>query len=88
MQFLETDKLFNDDIETVILKLFPRRGMNQKIRFDTINVEIDPNEPSIPRTQKESLEGIQREYHSGKNKVLFLSRISISRLSGKSLFSV
>ncbi len=81
LQFLETEKLFSDDIEKVILKLFPRRGMDQKIRFDTINVVIDPNKPSMPNAQKETLEGIQREYHAGKNKIILSNKFIISEVN-------
>lgn len=81
LQFLETEKLFSDDIEKVILKLFPRRGMDQKIRFDTINVLIDPNKPNMSNAQKESLEGIQREYYAGKNKVILSNKFAIYEIN-------
>ncbi len=74
LQFLDTNKLFSDEIEKVILKQFPRRGMDQKLRFDMINFEIDPNKPSAPKAQKETREGIQREYYSGKNKVILSNK--------------
>lgn len=74
LQFLDTDKLFSDEIERVILKQFPRRGMDQILRFDMINFEIDPNKPSTPKAQKETREGIQREYYSGKNKIILSNK--------------
>ena len=77
LQYLETEKLFNDDTEKVILKMFPRRGMDQRIHFNTINVVIDPNKTNTPSTQKETLEGIQREYYSGKNKILLTNKFLV-----------
>lgn len=81
LQFIDTAKLFNDDTEKVILKLFPRRGMDQKIRFNTINVEIDPNKPSTPNTSRETLEGIQREYNAGKNKIVLSNKYIIYEIN-------
>lgn len=80
LQFLETEKLFSEDVEKVILKLFPRRGMDQKIRFETINVMIDSSKPN-PHTQKKTLEGIQREYYSGKNKILLSNKSIIYEIN-------
>lgn len=81
LQFLETEKLFNDDTEKVILKLFPRRGIDQKIHFNTINVVIDPNKTNPPSTQKETLEGIQREYYSGRNKILLTNKFLVLEIN-------
>lgn len=86
LQFLETEKLFCDSIEKVILKEFPRRGMDQKLRFNTINVVFDPNDSNQANTQNESLEGIQREYNKGKNKLILSNKFIIYEINDYDTF--
>ena len=86
LQFLETDSLFHDSIEKCILKSFPRRGMDQKVHFNTINVVIDSNIPNMPDAQKETLEGIQREYCSGKNKIILSNKFIVYEINDYSSF--
>lgn len=74
LEFLETEKIFSDDVEKVILKQFPRRGMDQKIRFATINIAIDSSKTDLPNSQKGALEGILREYSAGKNKIILSNK--------------
>lgn len=88
LQFLQTDKLFCENIEKEILKEFPRRGIDQKIRFNTINVVIDPNEINPPNAQKESLEGIQREYYKGKNKLILSNKCIVYEINEYDTFDV
>lgn len=81
LQFLETDRLFSYDTEKAILKLLPRRGIDQKIHFDTINVVIDPNKLNAPNARKDTLNGIQREYYAGKNKVILSNKYIIYEIN-------
>lgn len=74
IQFLETKKLFSDDMEIAILKQFPMRGIDKKVSFDAINVEINANKMSVNNARKETIEGIQREYNKGKNKVILSNK--------------
>ena len=75
--FLETDKLFSDKIEKVICKEFTRRGMEQRINFGMINVVLPSDNSSEPKTQNNSVEGVQREYFDGKNKLVLSNRFLI-----------
>lgn len=86
LQFLETEKLFSDDTEKFILKRFPRRGIDQKVRFNTINVVINPNTSNTDKTTKKSLEGIQREYYAGKNKILLSNKFIIYEINEYNTF--
>ena len=86
LQFSETEKLFSSDAEKAILKLFPRRGIDQKIRFDTINFVINPNAEGSPNAQKETLEGIQREYCDGRNKILMSNKFIVYEINEYSTF--
>lgn len=40
-QFIQTNMVFDENIEKEILKIFPRRGKDQIIRFNSINVVFD-----------------------------------------------
>lgn len=77
LQFLSTQELFSDTTEKVILKHFSMRGIDKKVSFDTINVKIDPNKMDVQNTQKETIEGIQREYNKGKNKIILSNKFLI-----------
>ena len=41
VQFIQTNMVFDESIEKEILKIFPRRGKDQIIRFNSINVVFD-----------------------------------------------
>ncbi len=42
LQFIPTNTTFNEIVEKEILKIFPRRGKDQIIRFNSINVSVNP----------------------------------------------
>lgn len=51
------------------------------IRFGKINVVINPDKPSVPNAQNETLKGILREYNAGKNKIILSNKFIISEIS-------
>lgn len=81
LQFLPTIQLLTPSIETEILKSFPRRGKDQKIQFNAINVTIDSSRLNTPDAQHEMIEGIQREYISGKNKLLLSNKFVVFEIN-------
>ena len=50
LQFVETTASFSESIEKEILRIFPRRGKDQIIRFNSINVVFDQYDNSSPNT--------------------------------------
>ncbi len=88
LQFASTNRVFTDDIEKSILRFFPRRGMDQIMRFNSINVVFDSNNPSTPNAQREIQEGIQREYYSlnQKNKLVLSNKYLIIEINEYSNF--
>ena len=60
-QFIQTNMVFDEIIEKEILKIFPRRGKDQIIRFNSINVVLDPKNNNLQNANNEIAEGIQRE---------------------------
>lgn len=81
LQFFETETLFNEAVEGTILKLFSRRGMDQRVNFGTINVLIDTNKPYVSNTQPKTVGGLQREYYAGKNKLVLSNKFLVYEIN-------
>lgn len=88
LQFVPTNMTFDESIEKEILKVFPRRGKDQIIRFNSINVVFDQNNNGMPNANGEILEGIQREYftNDGINKLIFSNKFIIFEINKYSSF--
>ena len=88
LQFAPTDHVFTNEIEKSILRHFPRRGMDQIIRFNAINVVFDSNNPMAQSAHGEYQEGIQREYFSTsqKNKLILTNKFMIIEINEYSDF--
>ena len=88
LQFVETTASFSESIEKEILRIFPRRGKDQIIRFNSINVVFDQNDNSSPNTKGEILEGIQREYftNDGENKLILSNKFIVFEINKYSSF--
>lgn len=88
LQFAPSDQVFTNEIEKSILRHFPRRGMDQIIRFNAINVVFDPNNPMAQSAHGEYQDGIQREYYSSnqKNKLILSNKFLIIEINEYSDF--
>lgn len=88
LQFVPTSMTFNESIEKEILKIFPRRGKDQIIRFNSINVVFDQNNNGLPNANGEILEGIQREYstNDGDNKLILTNKFIVFEINKYSSF--
>ena len=88
LQFIPTNTTFNEIVEKEILKIFPRRGKDQIIRFNSINVVFDENNNGLPNANGEILEGIQREYftNDGTNKLVLSNKFIIFEINKYSNF--
>ena len=82
LQFLAPETVFHLNVEKAILRVFPRRAPDQLIRFNAINVVIDPNKGE-PNTNSQVVDGIQREYRSAsdKNKVLLSNKYIVFEIN-------
>ena len=87
LQFVPTDMTFDESVEKEILKIFPRRGKDQIIRFNSIN---DQSNNGLPNANGESLEGIQREYftNDGVNKLILSNKFIVFDINKYSKFEV
>lgn len=87
-QFIQTNMAFDDDIEKSILKIFPRRGKDQIIRFNSINVIIDQENNGKPNANGEIMEGIQKEYstNDGVNRLIFSNKFIIFEINNYRCF--
>lgn len=83
LEFVPTNSIFDLDLEKVILQKFPRRGKDQIIRFNSINVVIDALNQQTADTTREFTEGIQREYSSldGQNKIILSNKFLVFEIN-------
>ena len=89
-QFIQTNMVFDTNIEKEILKIFPRRGKDQIIRFNSINVVFDQKNNGLPNANGEIIEGIQREYFTidGGNKLILSNKFIIFEINNYVRFEV
>lgn len=90
LQFVPTNMTFSESIEKEILRIFPRRGKDQIIRFNSINVVFDQNNNGLPNANGKVLEGIQREYftNDGVNKLVLSNKFIVFEINKYSSFEV
>ena len=88
LQFISTSMTFSESIEKEILRIFPRRGKDQIIRFNSINVVFNQNNNGLPNANGEILEGIQREYftNDGVNKLILSNKFIVFEINKYSNF--
>ena len=56
LEFIDSRILFNDAIEKVLLPNFPKKGMQQLIRFQSMNFTVDSSGAKTERTTKDGLQ--------------------------------
>lgn len=83
LQFVPTTGLFNSAIEEVILKIFPKRGKDQIIRFNEVNVFFTPDDRSTPNAKGTTTEGIKKEYFTldGTDKIALTNKSMVFEIN-------
>lgn len=83
LQFTSTQLAFCSEVEQKILVHFPRKGKEQLVRFNSINVTFDPSNPITPSASGNFIDGIQKEYTSddGKNKVILSNQFLVFEIN-------
>lgn len=86
--FVQSSFAFDESIEKEILRIFPRRGKDQIIRFNSVNVVFNQNSNGLPNANGETIEGIQREYFTtdGANKLILTNKFMIFEINRYSSF--
>lgn len=81
--FAQSSSAFEESIEKEILRIFPRRGKDQIIRFNSVNVVFNQNGNGMPNANGETIEGIQREYFTmdGTNKLILTNKFMIFEIN-------
>ena len=74
LEYIEIEVLFGSDMEKEILYSFPKKGKQQLIRFQTMNIIADPNETRAEQTTRD---GVQQEFSNSLGNKLVLSNMSI-----------
>ena len=72
LQFAPTEQIFTEETEKNILSHFPKKGMEQIIRFNAINVVFDPSNNVAQNAHGRNQDGISREYGSPNQKNKFI----------------
>lgn len=70
LEFIENSILFNDNVEKVVVPIFPKRGMQQIVRFQTMNLIVDSDET---KTERSTREGLQQEFVNAYGNKLILA---------------
>ena len=70
LDFIGMETLFESDVEKSVLKSFPKKGMQQLIRFQTMNVISDPRGTRAEQTTRD---GIQQEFANADGNKIILS---------------
>lgn len=70
LEYIDEGILFGTDVEKEVLKNFPKKGMQQLIRFQTMNVIA---EPKGTRSEQSTRDGIQQEFSNADGNKFFLS---------------
>jgi len=88
LPFVASAEAFSENIEKEILKVFPRRGKDQIIRFNSFNVVFDQSNNGLPNANGQIQEGIQKEYftNDGLNKLIFSNKFMIFEINKYSTF--
>jgi len=56
LEFIKNEILFGSDVEKEVLKRFPKKGMQQLIRFKTMNVIADSNGTKAEQTTRDGVQ--------------------------------
>lgn len=88
LQNVSSKIVLDTDLENKIIQFFPRKGKDQIIRFNSIEVELNSNNDLAPNANKTSIEGIQREYYTSdeQNKVIISNLFMIFDIKKYSMF--
>ena len=83
LQFISNENAFSTNVEKSILKVFPRKGKDQIIRFNSVNLTFDAAHPDVPNANGQIYEGIQREYlaQEENNKLILSNKFIIFEIN-------
>ena len=79
LEFLENELLYNGRVENVLLPHYPKKGKQQIIRFQTMNITQDSEGT---KAENSSRDGIQQEFaNSDNNKIILSNRFIVLELN-------
>lgn len=83
LQFVPTTELFDLTIEEVILKIFPKRGKDQIIRFNEVSVFFKSDDRNTPNAKGTTIEGIKKEYFTlnGTDKIAITNKYMVFEIN-------
>lgn len=86
LEFIDSKALFDEDIERSLIVNFPKKGMQQIIRFQTMNFTVDP---SGAKTEGSTQEGLQQEFSNfDGNKIVLSNKFIVLELNKYSKYEI
>lgn len=80
LEYIDNDILFGSDVEKEVLCNFPKKGMQQLLRFQTMNVIADPKNGT--RAEQTTRDGVQQEFsNSDGNKLVLANKFIILEIN-------
>ena len=85
-EFIDNSSLFNSSAEKKLISNFPQKGMQQSVRFQTMNLTIGPKGS---KTENQTQEGVQQEFSSYEgNKIIISNKYVIHEINNYTKFEV
>lgn len=79
LEYIDNSILFESPLEKEVLKSFPKKGMRQLLRFQTMNVTTDPNGTRAEQTTRD---GVQQEFADPfGNKMILANKFIIMEIN-------
>ena len=79
LEYVDADVLFGSEVEKKVLKNFPKKGMQQLLRFQTMNVIANPKGT---RAEQTTQDGVQQEFtDSIGNKIILSNKFLIVEIN-------
>ena len=70
LEFIPNELIFSDSLMRAIQEHYPKKGMRQIVRFQDVNVIL---EPKSSKTEQNITEGFQQEFSNAKNNKFVIS---------------
>lgn len=77
LRYLSQDIVFSEEVENAIVRYFPKRGMDQIVKFNDINLVLDSNNGQ-PSASSKTIEGIQKVYTSNTGNKVILTNMFLA----------
>lgn len=86
LRFLTPEDVFYEDIENIIIRFFPKKGIDQILKFNDINLVLDNNNGKSSASSQ-TIEGLQKVYSSNTgNRFIISNMFLVFEINNYTLF--